>query len=184
MNSFLRIALSIPLFLLITCTSNVSVKRDYQFCNNSSIAIAELYVTDREKAGKEVPKIGRTFANALVGFFLETGLNVVEREKIDSILKEMQLERSGLIDSSRMAELGRMLNADYLLTGMGEIHNHGKSTFLISTTVRLIHVETGEIVLVASWEGPSHKPVQVAEKLGETIRRKLRRKVVACREKR
>jgi len=43
--------------------------------------------------------------------------DVVEREKLESVLKEMDLTKSGFVDPKRGVQVGKMVGAEYLLTG-------------------------------------------------------------------
>jgi TolB-like protein len=42
---------------------------------------------------------------------------IVEREKIDKILREQELGMAGITDSSRIGEIGKLLSADYIVYG-------------------------------------------------------------------
>jgi TolB-like protein len=67
-------------------------------------------------------------------------LTMLERLRIDAVLDEQDLRREGLTEAGGL-ELGRLLNADYVL--LGSIGASGSSyTF----SARLLRVETGEVV--------------------------------------
>jgi TolB-like protein len=67
-------------------------------------------------------------------------LTLVERLRIDDLLQEQDLQRRGLTEADGL-ELGRMLNADYVL--LGSIGSFGTSQTL---SARVLRVETGEVV--------------------------------------
>jgi WD40 repeat protein/TolB-like protein len=67
-------------------------------------------------------------------------LTLVERLRIDDILREQDLQRRGITEAHGL-ELGRILNADYVL--LGSIGAFGTSQML---SARLLRVETGEVV--------------------------------------
>lgn len=175
----MRYLLALLLFSA-ACSSHVSVRRDFTVCRYSTLAIVDVYVTESQKT-EPLPQIGQSFANALAGHLLEAGLNVVEREKVGQLLKEMRLGQSGLIDASKLSEIGRLINADFILTGVGEVRMSGQSTFLANTSMRLIEVATGQIVMISSWDGPSHTPVQVANLLGPDMGKAISKQIVTCR---
>jgi TolB-like protein len=66
-------------------------------------------------------------------------LTLLERERIDEILSELQLQASDLTQSDG-ARIGRLLNADYLILGSLNVVD---TTYLFNA--RLLRVETSEI---------------------------------------
>jgi curli biogenesis system outer membrane secretion channel CsgG len=86
--------------------------------------------------------IGTISMESLTTAIVESGqFNVVERNKLKAVLKELELGASGLTDSQKAGKLGRLLQADLILTGtfadMGGFWN---------VNLRLINVSTGLIV--------------------------------------
>ncbi|MCB1315580.1 MAG: VWA domain-containing protein [Leptospiraceae bacterium] len=69
---------------------------------------------------------------------------VVEREDLQQILSELELQQSGLIDEEQASELGRLLGSDLLLAGKMISSADRHEVFL-----RLIRVETGEVLAVS-----------------------------------
>ena len=67
--------------------------------------------------------------------------NVVERKKLETILKELKIGLSGLTDSRTAKEIGKLLQADMILTG--SFANLGGYW---NVNLRLINVSTGLIV--------------------------------------
>jgi hypothetical protein len=71
-------------------------------------------------------------------------LTLVEREKLDMLLEEQELALTDLTDTTTAIEVGRVLTANYLVTG---------SVIEMATSVvifgRIINVESGEIESVA-----------------------------------
>lgn len=109
--------------------------------------------------------------------FKSKNLMLVERERIDDIASELKLGMSGLVDDKTAAQIGKLAGCEYML--MGSITNlaHGASggfvpgigvPFLggvgVSTQkvkadldVRIVKVETGEIVFADSASGEASK---------------------------
>ncbi|MBU8922342.1 MAG: hypothetical protein KOO63_11050 [Bacteroidales bacterium] len=81
------------------------------------------------------------------GHFLESALagvpwlRLVERSRVDEILKELKLQQSGYIDRGSAVEAGRLLGAGLIVTG--NIDRVG-ADLVVST--RIIDVKTGEIL--------------------------------------
>lgn len=63
---------------------------------------------------------GQAFADALAAQLFATGFSVVERQNVDSILKELKLAQSGaqtLTDTQLMQKIGQMAEVDYIIVG-------------------------------------------------------------------
>lgn len=119
-----------------------------------------LAVVDFEdKSGYGQGRLGTPAADILSTFLFQSEQFIlVERQKIDSILKEHQLEQSGVTDDTTAVKIGRLLNVKMI--AYGAVTNFGqkpKSTSIIITdtktqiaecrvTARLVDVETGEIL--------------------------------------
>lgn len=104
---------------------------------DSQVVLAILPFDDRtgdERLSRLVPELLTTqLAN------LEH-LTLVERLRIEDLLEELELRREGITEA-RGLELGRMLNADYVL--LGSIGGFGTTRTLSG---RILRVETGEAV--------------------------------------
>lgn len=76
-------------------------------------------------------------------------LTLVEREKLEAIVTELELSASGLVDLATAQQMGKLLSADLILTG---------SIQAVRPTLRLdarvYDVERGEIVATAKASGP------------------------------
>ncbi|MCG6534488.1 MAG: CsgG/HfaB family protein [Syntrophales bacterium LBB04] len=86
--------------------------------------------------------IGIISMESLTTAIVESGqFNVVERNKLKTVLKELELGASGLTDAQKATKLGKLLQADLILTGtfadMGGFWD---------ANLRLINVSTGLIV--------------------------------------
>jgi TolB-like protein len=68
------------------------------------------------------------------------GIVVVERAAINAVLKEMEIQRSGLTDADAV-RIGRGLNAKKMV--LGSVRRFGEDTFLL--TVRVVDVETQRV---------------------------------------
>jgi hypothetical protein len=86
--------------------------------------------------------------------------DVVERQRVDKLLDEMQMSESGIMDPARAVEAGRVVGADYVLTGeisvfnvtteWNEIPNTSrlsrKLTALIIVDMRIVDTRTSRVV--------------------------------------
>lgn len=94
---------------------------------------------------------------------------IIERSRIDQILKEQNLGASGRIEAATAAQIGRALGADVLIIGSvtrfnlesntsgGSFLGFGSTTTSsvaeVKLTARFVSTTTGEIVAVAEGEG-------------------------------
>jgi TolB-like protein len=67
---------------------------------------------------------------------------VIERAELAQVLEEHAFQRSGLVDASTIAELGRLVGADYVAVG-----SVSRLAGTYTVAVRYIDVETGEAAL-------------------------------------
>jgi len=78
--------------------------------------------------------------------------NVVERSKLQSVLDELQLAQTGLIDTTGAKQVGKLLGADIILTGTlaptGDEWN---------VNLRVINTETGLIAAALNKKGRLHE---------------------------
>ena len=72
--------------------------------------------------------------------------NVVERSNINRILSEQKLQNSGCTDSECAVEVGQLINADLIVIGTVSSFKE-----LYSIDTKLINIETGEIIKIASF---------------------------------
>lgn len=99
--------------------------------------------------------------------------SILERKELDSVIGELKLGESGLVDQRTKRELGKLKGAQYLIAGtvssfelnttgsdagisvMGFSVGGKKQTASLSVDVKLIDVETGEIVEARTIEANS-----------------------------
>jgi len=93
-----------------------------------------------------VTKFGKYLAEELITrLYLTNKFEVIERQLLNKVLHEHQLNISGLIDVSSAKELGRILGVDAIASG--SVTDLGNS---LKVNARLISTETGKIFSVAS----------------------------------
>ena len=92
-------------------------------------------------------------------------LKLVERQKIKSLIQEIQLAQSGMVDESTSIKVGKLLGAHYLVFGSYMVAFNKK----IRVDVRIVEVETG---LTIEAEGITDKVddiFKIIQKLNEKI---------------
>ncbi len=112
------------LLLTAACsTSKISIRKD---ALRQMQTIAVIPFTSTVADAKVTRECTEIFRSAMVA----SGFKVLEREKIDKILKEKELAQTGLIENKAL-EAGQLLGAEG--TMLGEITAHEKSSQTIET---------------------------------------------------
>ena len=88
--------------------------------------------------------------DAFEASFVKTGYQIVSRDKMDTLLEEIEFSFSEITDT-RGIQVAKMLNADAVV--LGTILDYGY--LYISLSVKAIDVETGAII----WQGSYSKKV-------------------------
>ncbi|MFC1504722.1 CsgG/HfaB family protein [Spirochaetota bacterium] len=76
---------------------------------------------------------------------------VIEKEKIDELLKEQEMSLSGLIDENYSVKIGKLLAANKMI--FGNITKEGKIT---KVALKAVDVETGEVEFSGSSSAETH----------------------------
>lgn len=106
--------------------------------------IAVLYF-DNNSIGKDhadYDGVGKGIADMLITDMASNpNVRIVERERIQSLLTEQNLTKAGTIDPQTAIRLGKIIGAQYMITG--GFMSDGKGTFVL--TARAINVENSAI---------------------------------------
>lgn len=167
--SFIIIA---SVFLSACGTGNVYVNSSLRNIQPKKCAIVGFDFRD-EKGVKSIPHISDEFSDAISVYFLQSGFSVIERSRIDLVLKELQLQQTGITGADDAIRVGRLANVRYVVFGTGRLDRTGSEYFLHEATVRMIDIESGEIVIMATWSGAGVRPIGVANDLGKDISKKF-----------
>ncbi len=104
-------------------------------------------------------RLGYGAADMLATALVKTGaFRVLEREKLNAILKEQNLGRTGRIDPATAVKIGKLLGVQYIITGAVTefgVSSHGaggggvsfrKKDYKATVDIRAVDTTTGEIV--------------------------------------
>ncbi|UDQ99094.1 CsgG/HfaB family protein [Lentisphaerota bacterium WC36G] len=120
--------------------------------------------------GSAVEEQGALVSNLIFANMLEKGdYFMVERESLDKILKEMKLNKSGLVSSDSAVKIGNIVGAKLLITG--SIFKVGKKKYIIA---KIIGTETSRVIGV-SQSGSDDLEVMIA-KLSNKIIKSVQKK--------
>jgi curli biogenesis system outer membrane secretion channel CsgG len=115
---------------------------------------------------------GKGVSDILVNKLVDSGkYSVIERSKLDAILKEQNLGASGRVDASTAAQIGKLLGVDVVVigsvTGFNIERDNGgvcafgvcaggkKAAANVQLNVRMVNTTTGEIITTAEGKGKS-----------------------------
>jgi len=111
---------------------------------NKTIAILEFQASDVS------PAFAQQVQDQLLEEYFNLGrFKIIERESLDRILKEQNLQLSGIVNEAEAKRVGRIVGVDFISFGtITKLNN------VIRISGRTTSVETGEIVAVSSVEIP------------------------------
>lgn len=128
------------------------------FVANVAIALPKIAVVDFDTNQYSAQLAGAQLADYVTDELVNSGVfDVVEREKLHSVTREIGFGQSGLVDPGSASQMGKLLGARYVLTGrvisLGaeekSFNGYGidsKSTLLsLSISIRIIDTETGSV---------------------------------------
>jgi TolB-like protein len=99
-------------------------------------------------------------------------LNIVERDRLESILKEQKLSKSAQVDPATAAKVGKLLGAQVILTG-GYFEMMGS----LRIDARFIDVETGKILKSDGVDGATSSFFKIQKQLSWKIIKNLDTKI-------
>ncbi len=101
---------------------------------------------------------GDEFSDAITHHLFKTGrVDVVERQELEKIVREQKLSMTGLLDSDKSVQVGKLLGADVIVIGRGTALNLGlpdhRNKNLIDTfMLKVVSVETGSLLITVRKE--------------------------------
>lgn len=126
--------------------------------------VAVLYF-DNATGSADYDAIGRGIAAMLItDLSAVPQLRLVERDRLQAVLTEQQMQRSPLFDPATAVRAGKLLGAQYLLTGSVSAV---QPTMRIDT--RVVSVESGEIVQTARVQGPQDRFFDLQQRLAHDL---------------
>lgn len=114
----------------------------------------------------ETKETERSMTKVIAGVLNCGDIQVIDKSKLDKILNEQALEKSGLFDSESVPEFGKLMGADSLVFGIIDTK---------SLQLRLVDAETGEVLgaNVEDKEGKEATEIKVEKFSREASKMKL-----------
>jgi len=135
--------LIITILFAAGCSSvnkSVYINPEIKNYNIRTVVVLPLEDNNREKYKEYFPEAAGVVRDALESSLLKTGWQIIEREKIYKIIKEIELQNTGLTLENGV-KIGKMLNADVIIIGQitsyvqGAVSNKSPTGELEHTTV-------------------------------------------------
>ena len=124
---------------------------------------------DNNTGSADYDPMGRGIAAMLISDLAASPeLQLVERERMQDVLKEQKMQQEAMFDSSTAVKAGRLLGAEFIATG-----SLAAAAQELRIDVRLIRVATGEIVKTARATGPEDKLFHLEAQLAERVLKDL-----------
>lgn len=99
---------------------------------------------------------GRTLAELMMEEAkTSAGARVVERERLDQVLRELRLAEDAVMNQAAAVRAGRLLGAGRMVFGSFSVLGRG-----FALTARVVDVETGEIVAAVTRKGPGTEELE------------------------
>jgi TolB-like protein len=103
------------------------------------------------------------------------GVRLVERDRLEEILAELELAKSGKIDPATAAKVGKLLGARYMVLG-----GYFDLMDTLRADARVVEVETGKVVQSTGATGKPQDFLGVEQTLSDGIRKILAAKATAA----
>jgi len=124
---------------------------------------------DNNTGRADYDAMGRGLAAMMISDLAASpALKLIERERMQDVLKEQDMGRSAMFDSSTAVKAGRLLGAEFIATG-----SLAAAAPELRIDMRLIRVETGEIVKTARATGPEDKLFALEQQLADRVLKDL-----------
>ena len=135
-----------------------------------------LSVSGREALPKDKGLSPEFAVNALSAEALRTAkFSLVERAKLEAVLKEQELGASGLVDPAKAVELGRLAGAEAVLVAQCSFQMDPEmGSWLATLSGRIISTETGEILYAARSRGVAFNREAAFEQAASAFFKELR----------
>jgi TolB-like protein len=148
-----------------------SILSTYTATAQSPKTIAILYFENNSIVDKDkLDPLKKGLADMLITEMSKIkGLKVVERQRIQSIIDELNLSETDLVDNASTQKMGKLLGAQVML--FGGFSNLFKDKFRID--VRIVRTETGETLKAEEETGELDEFLTMLQSLSKKIARDL-----------
>lgn len=151
MKKLIKKALFIAISLsIVPSVSIMDISPVYANAKKVSLAIIDFDnnsgINEWEYMEKGIPRI------LVANLAKNKGLKVLERDKLESALKELKFSQTGFVDPETARKLGKITGADFALYGSITRFGAGNRTTIV-VDASIVDIQTGEIKYVESVRG-------------------------------
>jgi TolB-like protein len=153
----------------VTLLFSLSLAYRYSFGETKTIAILDFSnnsLVDKEKYASLSPGLAEIMITELSKV---QSLQLVERQKINSLIQEMQMSQSGMVSEDTGVKVGKLLGAHFLVFGSYMISFGEK----IRIDLRIVEVETGVTIKAEEVTDKISKVFDIIKKLNDKITKDL-----------
>jgi len=133
-----------------TSVGVLSPKMSFEFTDRSTVREAAAFRERKE----------RNALNIVERFALEKGFTVLSRTLLDRVIEEHGRQVSAAFDEKTAQEVGKLAGAEYLLAATSDYTKigfyRGAGFYTFRFVLRLLRVETGQVVCTITWTGRKH----------------------------
>ena len=128
-----------------------------------SIAVVQFKTLNKEAQDIALGDlISETFTSALVNSSI---FKITEREQLDKVIKEMEMNQTGFIETTDAVQIGKMLHADAIITGSVALLGNQ-----IQLNARVIDIESA-YVISAETQTSSYSLANINKMVNEIVAR-------------
>jgi curli biogenesis system outer membrane secretion channel CsgG len=126
-----------------------------------------------DKSGYGQGRIGKAASDVLQRFLFDSQqFRVVERQQVGKVLEEQKFQQSGAVNPQTAMQAGKILGVDLVVYGAvtnfgirvegteAVVYQQREQVATSQVDVRLIHVETGEIIYMGEGRGLAKREVR------------------------
>lgn len=132
-----------------------------------------------DKSGYGQGRIGRAASDVLARFLFDSQqFRVIERQQVAKVLDEQKFQQSGAVNPQTALQAGKLLGVDMIVYGTvtnfgirtegteAVVYQQREQVAESQVDVRLIHVETGEVIYMGEGRGSAKREVRGSFGLG------------------
>ncbi|WP_044281010.1 CsgG/HfaB family protein [Caldithrix abyssi] len=163
----LKINIFVLIFCLLYLQINPVFSQNKKYKLKPTIAVLNFYANTGYQEVDAMLSLG-TPETIITDLSNIDEIDVIERNRIVDVMKEISLNLSGVIDEYSAQKAGKLLGAQYILIG-----NWQKFGSLYRVNARLIETETGKIIVGIKETGTEETLFDIQDNISEQILSKL-----------
>ena len=165
-------------FLALSRPGKVQIDVNKNAARETGATVAVVGFEMRQVGEDTAGKLSNDFSDIIALYLKKAGYRIVERSRINVVWREQMRQLSKIYDQESAIKIGKLLKARFVVYGTSEVvaAKRGAGPALADVIIKMVNVETGEVVIIASWSGSSAVLAQVGEKMGKKILKEINKK--------